>query len=116
MTTERGRPIVFDRLITLHIPGADTGNRDSLNHPIYEAPTERRVWASRSDSPSLDQLHEGGGIVAAIATRRYTIRKESAAGVETGSHITDENGDTLRVLGKREYARRRVEILVQAIG
>ena len=114
MTTERGRPIVFDRLVTLHISGRPTGKVDSYNHPIMGPESTRRVWAARSDTPSRDQVLTGD-VVAALTSRRYTIRLENAAGVSTGIRVTDEDGAVVIVKGMRQYARRRVELYVESI-
>ena len=89
----------FDRLITLQIPGQDTGDVNQHGHPIFSEPEDRKVWATRLDSPAKDDLSVTTDRTAEIRERRYRIRLENAAGVVTDLTDIDEDGKALDIRG-----------------
>jgi hypothetical protein len=105
----------FDRLITLKIPGEYTGV-DQSGQPVYEDDVDRRVWATRLDSPSANDLSITTDRSVEIRERRYVIRLENAAGVVTDMTVIDEDGQTVEIRGLRQFERRFLELQVREVG
>ena len=112
---------VLDRLITIPVPPAQAPalRANPWGQPLPSAAKPsvmETVWAERRDGAGVT-LEESRTLNLPIESVRYTIRAEVGTALKVGDTLTNENGETVEVLGISQIGRNRyLELLTRRIG